>query len=240
MAKKRENSKKKYKTTTKISMKKNINSDINSKLNQIILLQKKLLKEQHKIEEEELLLEEEEKETEKEEHREAKELKNIEKELESREKKEEEELLKLKSLEEEIKREVGPHPLRKVGLKDIVKGFVGAFIGLVVHYTFFYGIKIAENIDFTRSTLLFVLSFFVGIMFIYATGFRKIKDPKVLMFIPVRLSILYIISVVMSVLVLYLFYPKFGHDFIDSYKMVSVVLLAAIVGACTADLIGKE
>lgn len=233
---KKENKKKKSKTNGKISVKK----DINSKLDQIIFLQKKLLKEEHKIEEEESILEEEERKTEKEEHKETKELKKIEKELESRENKEEEELLKLKSLEEEIKREVGTHPLRKVGLKDIVKGFVGAFIGLVVHYTFFYGIKIAENLDFTRSTLLFVLSFFVGIMFIYTTGFRKIKDPKVLMFIPVRLIILYIISVVMSVLVLYLFYPKFGHDFMESYKMVSVVLLAAIVGACTADLIGKE
>ncbi len=236
MAKKRNIRNKKPKTARKPFMK----QDINSKLDQIIVLQKKLLKEDHKIEKEELMLEEEEKKTEKEEIKETKELKKIEKGLESREKKEEEELLKLKSLEEEIKREVGTHPLRKVGFKDIVKGFVGAFIGLVVHYTFFYGIKIAENLDFTRSTLLFVLSFFVGIMFIYTTGFRKIKDPKVLMFIPVRLIILYVISVIMSVLVLYLFYPKFGHDFMESYKMVSVVLLAAIVGACTADLIGKE
>lgn len=214
--------------------------NINSKLDQIIAMQRKMLKEEYKIEEEEQILEDEEKKTEKGELKENKELSKIEKELQSKEKKEEEELSKLKDLEEDIKKEVGEHPLRKIGLKDIIKGLVGAFIGLVVHYTFFYGIKIAENLDFTRSTLLFVLSFFVGIMFIYTTGFRKIKDPKILMFIPVRLIILYIISVVMSILVLYLFYPKFGHDFMESYKMVSVVLLAAIVGACTADLIGKE
>lgn len=233
---KKESKKKKSKIIRKTS----VRAGINSKLDQIILLQKRLLKEENKIATEALILEKEEKKMEKEELKENKELKKIEKELESKGKREEEELLKLKSLEEEIKKEVGTHPLRKVGLKDIVKGFVGAFIGLVVHYTFFYGIKIAENLDFTRSTLLFVLSFFVGIMFIYATGFRKIKDPKVLMFIPVRLIILYLISVIMSILVLYLFYPKFGHDFMESYKMVSVVLLAAIVGACTADLIGKE
>lgn len=237
MTKKRNIRKKKPKTSRKSFFMK---QDINSKLDQIIALQKKLLKEENKIKEEEFMLEEEEKKTKKEELKETKELKKIEKGLELREKKEEEELLKLKNLEEEIKREVGTHPLRKVGFKDIVKGFVGAFIGLVVHYTFFYGIKIAENLDFTRSTLLFVLSFFIGIIFIYTTGFRKIKDPKVLMFIPIRLIILYVISVVMSILVLYLFYPKFGHDFMESYKMVSVVLLAAIVGACTADLIGKD
>ena len=56
---------------------------------------------------------------------------------------------------------------------------------------------------------------------------------------PVRLLVLYICSLIMSVLVLLLFYPNFGHNFLESYKMVAGVMLAAVVGACTADLIGK-
>ena len=87
---------------------------------------------------------------------------------------------------------------------------------------------------------MYLLSFIVGIVFIYFTGFRKIKDPKILMFIPVRLFVLYLASIAMSIIVLYIFYPTFGHDFFESFKMVGGVLLAAIVGACTADLIGKE
>ncbi len=214
--------------------------NINSKLDQIIAMQRKMLKEEYKIEEEEQILEKEERKTGTDELKGNKELNKIEKELQSKEKKEEEELLKLKNLEEEIKKEVGDHPLRKIGLKDIIKGLVGAFIGLAVHYTFTYGVEISENLDITRATFLFVLSFFVGLMFIYATGFRKIKDPKILIFMPVRLLILYIASIIMSIFVLYIFYPDFGHEFTESYKMVAGVLLAAVVGACTADLIGKE
>ena len=143
-------------------------------------------------------------------------------------------------MEQQIKKEVGAHPLAKITLKDIVKGLVGAFIGLAVHYTFTYGVEISQTIDIERITLLYVLCFFIGLLFIYATGFRKIKDPKILVFMPVRLIVLYAASIIMSVVVLYVFYPSFGHSFIESYKMVGGVLLAAIVGACTADLIGKE
>jgi len=57
---------------------------------------------------------------------------------------------------------------------------------------------------------------------------------------PVRLFILYVASILMSIFVLYIFYPAFGHEFAESYKMIAGVLLAAVVGACTADLIGKE
>lgn len=202
---------------------------INKKLDTIILLQKRLLKEENKIENEENIIEKEETE----------EL-TEEKQTEKNEAKEEEELIKLKQLEEQIKKEVGEHPLRRIGLKDVIKGLVGAFVGLAVHYTFTYGVEISQKLDLTRSTFLLILSFFVGLMFLYATGFRKIKDPKILIFMPIRLFILYIAAVVMSIFVLYLFYPEFGQEFWQSYKMVSGVLLAAVVGACTADLIGKE
>lgn len=214
--------------------------DISVKLDQVISNQKKLLKEEYKIEKEESALEKEEKKNELGELKENKKLAQIKKEMLSKDKEEEEELLKLKSLEQEIKKEVGEHPLRKIGTKDVVKGLVGAFIGLAVHYTFIYGVEISEGLDMTRASFQFVLAFFVGLMFIYATGFRKIKDPHILLFMPVRLLVLYFTSIIMSILVLYIFYPTFGHDFVHSYKMVAGVLLAAVVGACTADLIGKD
>lgn len=210
---------------------------INKKLDYIIRTQKKILSEEKTLEKEEKDIFNIEKNISK---KEESEIESLEKNFKLTEKEQEKSLLELKNIEEEIKKEFGEHPLKKIGWKDIVKGAVGAFIGLVVHYTFFYGIKISENLDLTRASLLFVLSFFIGILFIYTTGFRKVKDPKILMFIPLRLVILYVIAVFMSILVLFLFYPKFGHDFNESYKMVSVVLLAAIIGACTADLIGKE
>lgn len=219
---------------------KNTLSTLNSKLDKIFELQKNILEETRKIEKTDQKVYEEEKKTENEELSILENLHNINKNIDNTKNIENYELLKLKELEEEVKKDVGEHPLKKFGSKDILKGIVGAFIGLVVHYTFFYGIKISENIDFIRATFLFILAFFVGMLFLYTTGFRKIKDPKILVFIPLRLLVLYIISIIMSIFVLYLFYPKFGHDLIDSYKMISVVLLAAIIGACTADLIGKE
>jgi hypothetical protein len=56
------------------------------------------------------------------------------------------ELMKLEQLEQDVKKEVAPHPLTRVTSKDIMKGIVGAFVGVVVHFTFMYGVKVAEHI----------------------------------------------------------------------------------------------
>jgi uncharacterized membrane protein len=200
-----------------------------NKLDEVIALEKKLLKEETKIETEEKKIEKEEKSE-----------KNKENLSEKILKKEEFDLEKLEKIEEDIKAEVGEHPLARVTFKDITKGLIGAFIGLAIHYTFTYGVEIAEGLTVTRATILFPVTFFVGLMFIYATGFRKVSDKKLLLYMPIRLLVLYVCSLAMSVLVLTLFYPNFGHDFTESYKMVAGVMLAAVVGACTADLLGKE
>lgn len=193
-----------------------------NKLDEVIALERKLLQEERKIEAEE----------------------SIEKSNENKEEKllekEESDLEKLEKIEEEIRAEVGEHPLAKVTFKDITKGLVGAFIGLAIHYTFVYGVEISENLTMTRATIMFPLTFLVGLLFIYATGFRKVQDKKLLIFMPLRLLVLYTCALVMSILVLYLFYPAFGHEFEESYKMIAGVMLAAVVGACTADLLGKE
>jgi uncharacterized membrane protein len=154
--------------------------------------------------------------------------------------KELEELKKLETLEETLELGIRPHPLKKITYKDFAKGALGAFIGIVAHYTVIYGIHIAEELTVARATILFVLAYALGGVFLYATGFRKVST-RLIWFLPVRLTVLYTISVVMSVAVLYLFFPEFIHHFFwEGYKQVAAVTLTALIGACTADLIGKE
>ena len=169
-----------------------------------------------------------------------KEEKSIETEEESVEKEEESELKELQHIEKEINKELGSHPLTKITMRDIAKGTVGAFIGVVAHFTFFYGIEVAEWLSLFRATLLYPLSFMVGGIFMYATGFRKVKDAQVLKFLPVRLILLYFVSLVVSSLVLFFFSPTFMTHFETAYKQIATVTLIAVIGACTADLIGKE
>jgi uncharacterized membrane protein len=189
--------------------------EINRKLDKIISAQSKLFAKEVKVEKEEELVQKEEKE----------------------------ELAKLKELEtfeKELVREVGAHPLKKITYKDVAKGSVGAFIGVAAHYTFVYGVKVAAEIDVFRATLLLPISYALGGIFMYMTGFRRIKDPKIMSFLPVRLTILYIVAIITATLVLLLFNPDFLHDFWTAYKQVATMTLSAVIGACTADLLGKE
>jgi uncharacterized membrane protein len=172
----------------------------------------------------------------KQERKELKEEKLIEREEES----ELQKLNELESFEKEIVKQVGSHPLRKLTYRDVVKGSIGAFIGVAAHYSFVYGVKVAAEIDIFRATLLFPISYAFGGIFMYLTGFRRIKDPKTMSFLPVRLTILYLVAIITSMLVLLLFNPDFFHDFWSTYKQVATVTLSAVIGACTADLIGKE
>jgi uncharacterized membrane protein len=189
--------------------------DLNRKLDRIISTQKKLMKEEKAVHAEEKLLHKEEAE-------EMRKLKELEK------------------YEKELVEAVGEHPLRNITFKDIAKGIVGAFIGVGAHYTFVYGVKVAAEIDVFRATLLFPISYAFGGIFMYLTGFRRIKDPKLMAFLPLRLTILYIVAVLTAMLTLLLFNPEFFYDFWMTYKQVATVTLSAVIGACTADLIGKE
>ena len=189
--------------------------ELGKKLDQIISVQKKLLSKEAMVEKEEAVVEKEEKE-------ELKELKELE------------------TFEKEIIREVGAHPLMKITYKDIAKGGIGSLVGVAAHYSFVYGVKVAAEIDIVRATLLFPISYALGGVFMYLTGYRRIKDPRLLSFLPVRLTVLYITAVLTSMLVLLLFNPEFLQDFWISYKQVATVTLSAVIGACTADLIGKE
>jgi len=195
-----------------------------------------LLKEQRKIETAEERVEKGEEEMEALEKEELREERAVEK----KEQTEMTELERLESLEKEVKKQVVPHPLKTITYKDLARGSIGALFGSVAHYTFLYGIEVAEKITFFKAVLLFLLSLAIGGLFLYATGFRKIKDPKVIAFFPIRLIVLYITSVIMSIVVLWFFEPTFGHTFEAGFKQVSTVNMLAVIGACTADLLGRE
>jgi uncharacterized membrane protein len=189
--------------------------DINRKLDTVIKNQRELLKQ------------------------EASEL-EIEHKIEQKESKELSELERLERIEKEIEKVVVPHPLTKITYHDIARGILGSFVGVLAHYTFIYGIKVAEEISLLRAYLLFPVAFIVGGIFMYCTGFRKVRDPKILWFLPVRLLVLYTISLVMTFSVLLFFSPDFGQVWDTSVKQLATVTLLGVIGAITADLIGKE
>jgi len=149
-----------------------------------------------------------------------------------------EDIEELRKLEKQIIASTEKHPLRRITYKDIAKGSLGAFIGVVAHYTFVYGIKVANQIDITRATILYPLAFILGGIFLYATGYRKIRTKKILWFLPIRLIILYLIAILTALIVLLLFQPDFMQNFWDAYKQLAAVTLTAMIGACAADLIG--
>jgi uncharacterized membrane protein len=153
-------------------------------------------------------------------------------------KEEKEQTEELEDLERQIKEATEPHPLRRITYKDIAKGSLGAFIGVVAHYTFVYGIKVAQQIDVVRATILYPLAFIIGGIFLYATGYRKVRVKRILWFLPVRLIVLYMIAILTATIVLLLFQPDFMHNFWDAYKQLAAVTLTAMIGACAADLIG--
>ncbi len=168
------------------------------------------------------------------------ELEASQKHIDQDEEKELSEIEKLEKLEEQIAEQTQTHPLKKISYRDVAKGTVGAFFGVAAHYTFYYGIELTEKgLDTVRASFLYILSFLIGFAFLYITGFRKVKDPKLLIFLPIRLLILYSISIIVAIIILILF-NQLQKDFWHNYILISAVVLPAIIGACTADLIGKD
>ncbi len=161
-----------------------------------------------------------------------------EKKIENIEKRQLKELEQLKKLEEQIKKQTAPHPLKKITYRDVSKASIGALIGTVAHFAFVKGGEIAESITVTRATFILILSFVIGCVFIYLTGFKKVKVNFVGIF-PVRVTVIYITSLLMVLLVLFIFGLTDFSSFTTVYKQVAVISVLAILGASTADLIGK-
>lgn len=203
-------------------------SRIESKLNQILNYEKKEVKEEKKIEKEEDVVEQLER----------KQLHEIEEE--------EKELKKIEAFEQELKKQVGSHPLTKITIRDVSKGLVGAFFGIVSHYAFLEGAHIAEEFSILRATGLLIFSFFLGFTFMYATGFRQIKEKTLIKFFPLRVVSIYLISLVSIFIALSLYgviqweLGIANIDWILIYKEVASISIPAIMGASAAELIGGE
>lgn len=192
---------------------------INEKLDKILKKEDQQLKEQEESQD----LEEEQLEE--------------DKEIESLEKEQLKDIEELEKLEKSIKREVSKHPLTKITKKDVSKGMVGAFVGVLSHFAFAKGVELSQQITTGRASLLYLVSFIIGFIFIYTTGYRKVKQIKLMKLVPLRVVVIYLVSLITVVIVLSLFSEY--NTLNELYKQVAVISLPAILGAVAADLIGK-
>ncbi|MFT4261382.1 MAG: hypothetical protein ACMXX9_03045 [Candidatus Woesearchaeota archaeon] len=209
--------------------KKDILEEIRKDQKKILSLQKKILKKEEQIEKEEqevLRLE-------------RKELAN-EKELSKLEHEELDELKKIEELEKKILKDVEGSALKKITYRDVTKGMIGAFFGIVGHFAFAKGSSIAEGFSYLRSTTLLITSFIIITIFLYFAGFRKVDDKFKFKFIPVRAVVIYFSAITTIVIVLSL-YGVFTlqSTFTEIYNTIAAISLLAVLGAGTADLIGK-
>ena len=155
--------------------------------------------------------------------------KNIEKEAE-----------KVEKLEKDIKNEVTTKPLKKLSIKDVNKGIIGAFIGVVAHFAFVYGKEIATQISTTRAAVLIIFSYVLIILLMYETGYREVKEKKLLGIFPKRATVIYLTTIIMIPIIFLLFNQINFQDPLELFKQIAVTSVLASVGAGTADLIGRN
>lgn len=143
-------------------------------------------------------------------------------------------------LQEHLEKNVGSHPLKKITYRDFGKSLIGAFIGVVSHFAFLEGAHLSEGLSVMRASILLVTAYLLGMIFIYVAGFRKVKNIKIFGFIPVRITVIYIVSLAVVYFVLFIFGLTEHTNAIGIYKQVAAVSIPAIIGASAADLIGKN
>lgn len=197
---------------------------LNDKIDQILTNQKLILENEKKIFGEELKIES---------------LENLELEKEDLSQKTEEDALsQLSKLEADFKKRISA-PLNKITKRDLFKGFVGAFLGIMGHFAFYKGADIAATLSLFRATILYLIAFTIIIIMLYYTGFRKVQKHLMLKFMPIRALILYGVSIFVIILVNLLFGKiHFPLNFTEIYTLVGASIILGVLGAGTADLIG--
>jgi uncharacterized membrane protein len=200
-------------------------SELNKKLDLLLKNQKKILKFEEKILGEEKKLEE----------LEEKDLEGDVKTIQT----EEEALRELANLKKTLQKSK-TSAIKKITIKDMVKGFIGSFIGVMSHLTFTKAASIAPTLSLTRASLIYIVSIIILIGMLYYTGFRKVEKKIVLRFVPLRVVVLFSVAI-LSILFVNLLFGKlhFPITFIELYKLVSANMILAVMGAATADLIGR-
>ncbi len=168
------------------------------------------------------------------------EIEKKEAQIATEEKKIEKETEKIEHMEKEIKNEVTPKPLKNFTVRDLSKGIIGSFIGVVAHFAFIYGKQIADQISTFRATTLIIFSYILIIILMYETGYREIKEKRLLGILPKRATAIYITSIVMIPIIFFLFNQINLSNPMELYKQIAVTSVLASVGAGTADLIGRD
>lgn len=163
-----------------------------------------------------------------------------EQELVKEEKKLEKETQKMEGLGRKIEKEVSTKPLESFNLKDLNKGIIGAFIGVVAHFGFIYGSILADKITTFRATLLLLFSYLLIVILMYETGYRDIKEKRLLGILPKRATFIFITSIIVVVAIFFLFNMADPKNPIGFYRQVAVTSVLASLGAGTADLLGKH
>ena len=163
-----------------------------------------------------------------------------ESEIEREERKIENQNENIERIEEQIKHEVTERPLRKFSIKDVNKGIVGAFIGVVAHFAFIYSKEIAKEISVAKATIIIVFSYLLIVILMYETGYREIKEKKLLGIFPTRATIIFGTSLVVVILIFFMFNQINLNDPVGLYKQLAVTSVLASLGAGTADLIGRH
>ncbi len=158
----------------------------------------------------------------------------------AQEKKIEKETEKIEKIEKDIRKEVAPKPLKRFNVKDLNKGIIGAFIGVVAHFAFIYGKEIAKDISTTRATVLIIFSYMLIIILMYETGYREIKEKRLLGVLPIRATVIFLTSICVILVIFFLFNQVSIGDVTGLYKQIAVTSVLASLGAGTADLIGRD
>lgn len=142
-------------------------------------------------------------------------------------------------LEKEILSRVDEHTLDRISWRDINRGIIGAFFGIVAHFAFVYGTEIAHNISMFRATTIYFVSYAILFLLLYKSGFRNVKKRELFGILPLRASVIYLTSLMVIVVVFFLFNQVDFSNLVEVYKAVSVTSVLAVIGAGTADLIGR-
>lgn len=152
---------------------------------------------------------------------------------------EKETMAELQKIESKLNKSI-QKPLKLVTKRDIFKGFIGAFVGVIGHFAFSKAADIAKYINVTQATILYITAAFVITIMLYYTGFRNIEKQIILKFMPLRAIVLYTVSIITIIIVNLLFGKiHFPISFIEIYKIIGANIILAVMGAGTADLLGK-
>lgn len=152
---------------------------------------------------------------------------------------EEETLQALENMTKSLNKSISK-PLKLVTKRDIFKGFIGAFVGVMGHFAFSKAADIAEKLSMYQTSILYVVAAIMIVIMLYYTGFRNIEKQIVLKFMPLRAITLYTVSI-FTIIFVNLIFGKihFPIEFTEIYKLVGASIILAVMGAGTADLLGK-